>query len=323
VDEATGRAIRDRETRARIAALSIPPAWDDVWICPYPNGHIQAVGTDARGRRQYRYHDVWRARRDQEKFDQMLAFAQRLPTLRRRTTRHLHEPQPSRNRVLACAVQLLDRGFFRIGSEEYADENGTYGLATMKKSHVILERGSRVVFDYPAKGGKRRLESVVHPQVHELVAELKRRRGGGDELLAFKEGRRWVDVRSSDINAYIRDVTGGDFTAKDFRTWSATVLAAVALAVTGEAISSRAARRRAVTRAMYEVSVYLGNTPAVCRASYIDPRVLDRFDAGITIADALDALGDVEIGEPAIQGRIEAAVVDLLDDRPAVSRRAA
>jgi DNA topoisomerase I len=323
LDQQTGERIEDEETLARIRSLVIPPAWTDVWICPQPNGHIQAVGTDSRGRKQYRYHDHWRARRDQEKFDQMLEFARTLPRLREVTALRLRGHEPTRERVLAGAVRLLDRGFFRIGSETYADENGTYGLATMQRRHVSLRPGNVLVFDYTAKGGKRRLESIVDPEVHRLVAELKRRRGGGDELLAYKTRNRWVDVRSADINAYVKEVTGGDFSAKDFRTWSATVLAAVAVAVSGPAAGSRTGRKRAVARAVQEVAFYLGNTPAVSRASYIDPRIFDRFDAGQTIVGALDRLGDVDLGEPAIQGEIEAAVLDLLADEPSALRRAA
>jgi DNA topoisomerase-1 len=323
VNEQDGARIDDPEMLARIRTLVIPPAWNDVWICPYPTGHIQAIGIDARGRRQYRYHDRWRERRDADKFDRMLDFARTLPRLREVTTRHLQKREPARDRVLAGAVRLLDRGFFRIGSEEYAEENRTYGLATMKRRHVSLHSGNLLVFDYRAKGGKRRLESVVDPLVYRLVTQLKSRRGGGDELLAYKERGRWVDVRSSDINEYLKSHTGGDFSAKDFRTWSATVLAAVGMAVSGRAARSRTARHRAVARAVEEVAFYLGNTPAVCRASYIDPRVFDRFDAGATIADALDALGEVDLGEPAIQGEIEVAVLRLLDGRPAVRRRAA
>jgi DNA topoisomerase IB len=316
VDEATGETIADPDTLARIRALTIPPAWENVWICPWPNGHIQAVGTDARGRKQYRYHDRWREHRDREKFDRMLDFARALPRLRETAARQLRHRQPTRERVLAGAVRLLDRGFFRIGGEEYAEENETYGLATIQKRHVRLGPGNVIEFDYPAKGGQRRLQSLVDPQVYELVGELKRRRGGGSDLLAYKDGGRWHDVQSADVNAYIKRVTGGDFTAKDFRTWSATVLAAVAVAVSGRAAASPTARKRAVARAVHEVAHYLGNTPAVCRASYIDPRVFDAYTAGVTIGDALDALGDVDLGEPAIQGAVEAAVVDLLDGEP-------
>ena len=221
------------ETLERIRELTIPPAWQDVWICPWPNGHIQAVGTDARGRKQYRYHDHWRELRDREKFDRMLEFGRALPRLRRVTNRHLRRPGPTRERVLAGAVRLLDRGFFRIGGENYAEENDTYGLATMQRRHVRLEPGNVIVFDYVAKGGQRRVQSVVDPQVYRLVSELKRRRGGTPDLLAYKDRGRWRDVVSSDVNAYIKDVAGEEFTAKDFRTWTATVLAAVGVAVSG------------------------------------------------------------------------------------------
>jgi DNA topoisomerase-1 len=314
--DADGERIDDEEALSRIRALVIPPAWKDVWICPDPLGHIQAVGTDAAGRRQYLYHAQWRARRDQEKFDQMIRFARRLPHVRRVAARHLRQPDLNRERVLACAVRLLDRGFFRVGTEEYAEQNETYGLATMLKSHVALDDGNVVTFDYISKGGKQRVQSIVDPDVYRVVDALKRRRDGR-ELLAYKRGRRWVDVKSADINDYVKDVTGEEFTAKDFRTWHATVLAAVALAVSGATASSRTARQRAIVRAVKEVAYYLGNTPAVCRASYIDPRVFDRFRDGVTIGGALERLGeDIPFGQPSTQGPIEEAVLDLLEEEP-------
>jgi len=284
LDDSTDEPITDVETLKRIRELVIPPAWQDVWICPWPNGHIQAVGTDARGRKQYRYHDHWRELRDREKFDRMLEFGQALPHLRRVTDRHLRRHGPTRERVLAGAVRLLDRGFFRIGGEAYAEENDTYGLATMQRRHVRVEPRNLIVFDYVAKGGKRRVQSVVDSQVYRLVSELKRRRGGGPDLLAYKEKGRWRDVVSSDVNAYIKDVAGEEFTAKDFRTWTATVLAAVGVAVSGHAAASATARKRAISRTVEEVAHYLGNTPAVCRASYIDPRVFDHYAARVTVA---------------------------------------
>jgi len=321
--DADGRPIDDPDVLERIGALVIPPAWTDVWICPHPRGHIQAVGTDARGRRQYRYHDVWRRDRDREKFDHMLDFGRALPKLRHCIDEHLREEGLGRDRVLACSARLLDLGFFRIGTEGYAEENQTYGLATIQKRHVRLAGDGVLEFDYVAKGGKRRLTSVVDPAVYEVVAALKQRRGGLPELLAWRrrEGRRvvWVDVRSTDINAYVKLVTGGDFTAKDFRTWNATVLAAVALAVSTSA-SSPPARKRAVSRAFQEVAHYLGNTPAVCRSSYVDPRLVDHYLAGATIAPALESLCREADDDLATHGRIEAAVLDLLDplavDRP-------
>jgi DNA topoisomerase I len=311
--DADGERVADDEVLARIHDLVIPPAWQDVWICPYPGGHIQATGVDQKGRKQYMYHRKWRERRDQEKFDEMLLFARTLPTVRERVDRELcdaDEDDMSRERVLAAAVRLLDRGFFRIGSEDYAVENETYGLATMRKEHVTLRDGF-ILFDYPAKSGKRRVQSVVDDEVAAVVDRLKRRRGGIDELLAYREGRRWRDVRSTDINAYIKEITGEDFSAKDFRTWGATVLAAVALAVS-PAKETATARKRAVTRAIKEVAHHLGNTPAVARASYIDPRVIDRYLDGLSIAPALEELA-ADPQDTAIQGDVEAAVLDLIE----------
>jgi DNA topoisomerase I len=187
----SGRPVRDPEALARIRALAIPPAWRDVWICPLPQGHLQAVGTDAAGRRQYLYHERWRARRDQAKFDHMLEFARVLPALRERAAEHLAEEGLTRDRVLACAIRLLDRGFFRIGSEGYAEQNQTYGLATIEKRHVTVD-GTEISFDYVSKRGRRRLTSVVDPEVAEVVAALRRRRRGAQDLLAWK-GRRDVD----------------------------------------------------------------------------------------------------------------------------------
>ena len=298
---------------ARIRELAIPPAWEGVWICPYPMGHIQATGVDAAGRKQYRYHDRWRERRDREKFDSMCDFGRALPALRERATRDLALEGMPRERALGCALRLLDKGFFRIGSEGYAEENDTYGLATMRKSHVTLGRDGVVVFDYEAKGGKRRRQRVVDPEVYDVVRALKRRRGGGPELLAYKSDGRWVDVKSADINAYVKEATGGDFTAKDFRTWNATVIAAVALAVSGPAAGkSKTARKRAIRRAVDEVARYLGNTPAVCRASYIDPRVFDRYDGGLTIGGVLPELVTDESEWPMTQRSVEEAVLDLI-----------
>jgi DNA topoisomerase IB len=312
-----GNRIDDPEVLSRIAELAIPPAWEDVWVCPYPNGHLQATGTDAAGRKQYRYHDAWRTRRDGEKFDDMVRFAKALPKLRRRVERDLGDcAELDRACVLGAAVRLLEIGFFRIGSEAYAADNESYGLATLRKEHVKVEDDGVMVFDFPAKSGQRRRQGIQDEQLAGIVARLRRRRGGGSELLAYKAGGRWHDVRSEDINAYLKEATGGDFSAKDFRTWNATALAAVALAVSGAAAETKTARKRAVKRAIDEVAGYLGNTPAVCRASYIDPRVFDAFDAGLTIRPALERVaarvepGDLPIHQPAL----EAAVLDLIHE---------
>ncbi|HYY34480.1 MAG TPA: hypothetical protein VE693_13010 [Gaiellaceae bacterium] len=320
--DARGERIVDRDVLDRIRGLVVPPAWENVWICPHPFGHIQAVGTDAAGRRQYLYHQLWRERRDQEKFDEMLRFARALPRVRRTAARHLARTGMPRERVLACGVRLLDRGFFRIGTEDYAEQNKTYGLATMEKRHVTLGDGHVITFDYVAKGGKRRVQSIVDPPVYAVIEALLRRRSG-PELFAYKNGRKWIDIRSDEINEYIKELTGEDFSAKDFRTWTGTVIAAVALAVSGRVATTKTARKRAVTRAVKEVAHYLGNTPAVCRASYIDPRVFDRYRDGITIAGALDSLGEeADIGQPSFQGAIEEAVLDLLEDErsPAIEK---
>ena len=320
-----GRRISEPSVIERIRELAIPPAWEDVWICPYPMGHIQATGVDAAGRKQYRYHDRWRERRDREKFDSMTAFATALPKLRRRVARDLAREGMPREKVLACAVRLLDRGFFRIGSEDYAEENDTYGIATMQRRHVSVE-GDEISFDYEAKGGQRRLQSIGDPEVAEIVRALKRRRGGGDELLAYKAKGRWVDVKSADVNEYVKEATGGEFSAKDFRTWSGTVLAAVALAVSGPAAGTKSSRKRAKSRAVKEVARYLGNTPTVARTSYIDPRVFDRYDGGLTIAGVLPELVEDTAAWPDLQGSIEEAVLDLLakdTSSPAIEKIAA
>jgi DNA topoisomerase IB len=309
VDE-DGGVVTDEAVLQRISELVIPPAWKDVWICPYPGGHIQATGVDERGRRQYLYHPRWRLRRDQQKFDDMVRFAESLPALRDVVDRDLARGDLSREHVLACSVRLLERGFFRIGSEDYAVTNSSYGLATMRKEHVRLH-GERIRFDYPAKSGKRRVHGVVDAEVASVVATLKARRSGGTELLAYKASGAWRDVRSPDINEYLKQASGLDVSAKDFRTWGATVLAAVALAVTDPSVTSTAARKRAIMRAVREVAHYLGNTPAVARASYIDPRVFDRYRDGETIRGALGEIAaDGEI--PAIQGPAEQAVLELL-----------
>jgi DNA topoisomerase-1 len=328
--DADGEKVTEPEDLERVSELGIPPAWKDVWICPDERGHLQATGVDAAGRKQYLYHSQWRTRRDSEKFEEMIRFARALPSLREHVDADLTaSDQLTRERVLACAVRLLDRGFFRIGSEQYTVQNESFGLATMRKRHVTLEpEHSGMVFDYKAKSGKRRIQGVVDPAAFEVVSALKRRRGGGNELLAFKDGRSWCDLRSSDINEYLKDATGDDFSAKDFRTWSATMLAAIALAVSGEVAGTKTGRKRAVARAVKEVSYYLGNTPVVCRASYIDRRVIDAYNGGRTIGGVLGEIADtLEPGVlPIHQPALGDAVLDLLNERetsPALERIAA
>jgi DNA topoisomerase IB len=220
-----------------------------------------------------------------------------------------------RERVLAAAVQLIDLGFFRPGGEEYAAENGSFGLATIRRDHVAISRG-QIVFTYSGKAAKHQEQAVAEEQVCAVVRSLKRRRGGGDRLLAYRSGRCWHDVTATDINDYLREVSGGEFTAKDFRTWHATVLAAVGLAVSEGAVTA-AARRRAIARVCQEVAGYLGNTPAVARASYIDPRVISLYEMGRTIASSLAGLGrGSTFGDLATAGHAERAVLKLLAAAP-------
>jgi DNA topoisomerase-1 len=317
-----GRRLTDEPTLERIRALVLPPAWTDVWICPWPNGHIQALGTDVKGRRQYRYHDDWRKRRDAEKFDHMVVFAQALPALRAKVDEHLRERGFSRNRVLVCATRLLELGFFRIGSEGYAEENNTFGLATMRKRHVTV-KGDVITFDYVAKSGKRRVQSVVDADIAKFVSKLKARRGGGHELLAYRDGTRWVDVKSADINAYLKEQTGENISAKDFRTWNATMLCAVGLARQDD-VASSAAQKRVVAAAVKEVAEYLGNTPAVCRSSYIDPRVVDQLCAGRASERLGVATSVLEAGSIAeVRAQIETAIIAMLAPDPDPVRAAA
>jgi DNA topoisomerase-1 len=313
--------IDDPEVLERISELVIPPAWRDVWVCMDPFGHLQATGIDAAGRKQYLYHPRWRAHRDRSKFDSMLDFGAVLPKLRRRVARdlrfanrgaRLRADELTEQRVLACAVRLLDLGFFRIGSEDYAERNESYGLTTMLREHVsVCER--EVIFDFPAKSGQRRVQALADPQLLVVLAVLKRRRTGS-QLLAYRAGDRWRELTAEEVNGYLKQLTGGDFTAKDFRTWNATVLAAVALAG-AEETHGRAGREREIRQAIKTVAAYMGNTPAVCRASYVDPRVIDRFQAGVTISQEIGRPGP-DLGKPQVRARVERAVLDLLGDAP-------
>ena len=283
-----------------------------------PRGHLQATGIDAAGRKQYLYHKHWRAHRDRRKFDSMLAFGAALPRLRRGLARdlsvdgrkRLQVEQLTEPRVLACSVRLLDLGFFRIGSDDYAERNESYGLTTMLREHVTV-REREVIFDFPAKSGQRRVQAIADREALAVLAALKRRRTGS-QLLAYRAEGNWHELAAEEVNAYLKRKSGGPFTAKDFRTWNATVLAAVALAGANDACS-HAAREREVKQAVKAVAAYLGNTPAVCRASYVDPRVIDRFRAGVTIASTIDDSGP-DLSKARVRARVERAVLELLED---------
>ncbi len=320
--DATGAPIVDPVEIARIKDLVIPPAWQDVWICPDPDGHIQAVGTDVAGRRQYRYHEAWRRAKDQEKHDRVLVLGRRLADVRSEVVGRLEAPGLGRDRVLAAGVRMLDIGVFRAGGEEYApgddDDDGTFGLATLRRDHVTLKRGA-VLFAYPAKGGIPRALALRDRLLHRVVDSLLRRRGGGDDLLAYRLGRDWHDVRAEDLNAAVKELAGVEYTCKDLRTWNATVLAAVTLAAGaahGGVPAKERTRKRVVNRAVKGVSEHLGNTPTVARSSYIDPRVLQRFEEGRTILTALRKLDGAsavpDLTDDATRAGVERAVVRLI-----------
>lgn len=269
----------------RIRSLVIPPAWQDVWISPHPNGHLQATGTDEAGRRQYLYHPEWRERQDRSKFERVARSASRLPTVRRRIAEDLARDGMPFERVAAAAVRLLDVGYFRIGNDAYTDENGSFGLTTLGRKHV-RRNGDVLVFSFVGKSGKDHTIPVEDPEVIEVIQKLRKRRSESERLLAYREGRRWRELTSSSVNEYLAKLFHGDFTAKDFRTWHATVIAAESLALTDEPGDTEASRGRAVRAAANEVADYLGNTPTMARNSYIDPRIIEAYESGCTIKDA-------------------------------------
>ena len=312
-----GVSISDAAEIARIKALVIPPAWQDVWISPDPAGHIQAVGTDAAGRRQYLYHEDWRAARDQEKYDRVLSLGRRMPKVRTVIAERLAEKGLGRDRVLAGALRMLDLGVFRAGGEQYApgddDEEGTFGLATLLREHVRLRRGA-VEVTYLGKGAIERTVALRDPALHRVVNGLLRRRGGGDDLLAYKVGTSWHDVTAGDLNVAVKEVIGKRFTAKDLRTWNATVLAAVTIAgAAADGVpTAQRARARLVKAAIDEVADHLGNTPTVARTSYVDPRVITRFEDGRTVLPTLRRNHLADPLDDAGRAVLDRAVVRLL-----------
>lgn len=277
--------VADPEVLARIEALVIPPAWKNVWICPHPNGHIQAVGKDAAGRRQYVYHERWQEERSEEKYDRTVSLAKHLPDWRLHLLTDLRGRGVGRDRVLALAQHLIDQGYFRSGGEEYVEENGSYGLSTLLRDHVRLRR-DRVEFDYPAKSGVRRTISLEDPLVLRAIRSLMRADTTSPRLLGYLSSSGWSEVHADDLNGRFRELVGDEFSVKDLRTWHGTVLAAEAFAI-ARAPSSKTARRREEAAVMRAVSEQLGNTPAVARRSYVDPRVVSAYEQGLTIAPAI------------------------------------
>lgn len=291
----------------RIKALAIPPAWSDVWICPRANGHLQAVGTDDAGRRQYLYHPDWRVRRDEEKFERIVEASAALPAARRRVARDLRREGMPWERACATAVRMLDLGYFRIGHDVYTDLNGTFGLTTLERQHVRSVRGG-LRFCFVGKHGVEQELTIEDEDVTAALRIMRRRRTGSERVLAWKGERGWHDLDADDVNAYLGELFDGDLTAKDFRTWHATVHAAVALASSPEPGDTQASRRRAIKAAVEEVSEFLGNTPTVAKGSYIDPRVLEHYEEGETVT-VPKATGRSPVRR---QGAVEAAVRELL-----------
>jgi DNA topoisomerase-1 len=291
--DADDRLVTDAALRERIDTLVIPPAWTDVWICTFPNGHIQATGTDTAGRTQYLYHPQWREQRDRLKFDRALALAESLPAARRGVTIDLRREGLPRERVLAAAFRMLDAAHLRVGSEQYAQEHGSVGLSTLLGAHARVEGGATVRLEFPGKSGKDWASEVTDADLATAVTALKRR-GPRARLLAWRDEGGAHPLRPAEINTDIRERTGGDFTAKDFRTLHGTAVAAIALARTGPK-RSPSARDRAIAAAVRQTAEVLGNTPAVARSSYIDPRLLDLYRAGQTIDPARNASVESEL----------------------------
>ncbi|WP_236863475.1 DNA topoisomerase IB [Brevibacterium daeguense] len=276
-----GTKVTDPEEIDRCKKLAIPPAWEDVWICPYPNGHIQATGIDDAGRKQYIYHERWKERQAEKKFDHILDVGDALPAARPKATRLLHSEGIGVEKACAVAFRLLDITGIRVGNEEYAEANGSYGLTTMLVKHVSVD-GPLIHLEFPAKSGQHASIEARDKDLAEAIAPMLDRRRK-DNAIAYREGGGWCALTSAQVNEFLKDVSGIDMTAKDFRTWHATVMAAIALAQRHEPGASGKSRKRAIKAAMQEVADHLQNTPTIARNSYVDPRVIDRFNKGEVI----------------------------------------
>jgi DNA topoisomerase-1 len=313
-----GKKITDEETLRRIKRLAVPPAWKDVWICPTENGHIQAVGRDDKGRKQYRYHERWTEVRDETKYGRMMAFAQALPGIRRRVDADLRKKDMSRERVLAAVVRLLETTLIRVGNDEYAQQNRSYGLTTLRNRHARV-RGSEIIFQFLGKSGKAHRISLKDPRLAKFVRRCQDL--PGQELFGYIDKTGEVrDVRSEDVNAYLREISGADFTAKDFRTWAGTVLAAVALHELTGFTSKREAKKN-ITQAIEAVSRMLGNTAAICRKCYVHPEIFESYLSGQTISTLKQRAERKLRSELKGLRPEEAAVMMLLRERLAAAER--
>ena len=299
--DAKGRKIDDARTEDRIAKLVIPPAWTDVWICPEPRGHIQATGRDQKGRKQYIYHPDWRAHRDEAKYGRMAEFGRALPRLRKRVEQDLARHGLPREKVLAAVVRIMEETAIRVGNDQYAQANKSFGLTTLRKRHVVDLTGTKAVFEFRGKSGKEHRTGVHDRRLASVIRRCEELPGQRLFQYVDHEGQRHA-ISSHDVNEYIREATGGPFSAKDFRTWSGTLHCAQALAQAGPA-ENKGAEKRIVAACVKQVAGVLGNTPAVCRASYIHPKVFEHYAAG-TLAERL--------ARPSHQ-QAEKALLDVLD----------
>ncbi|MFT7711079.1 DNA topoisomerase IB [Clavibacter tessellarius] len=290
--DSDGERVTDKALRARMDHLGIPPAWTDVWIAPYENGHVQATGMDSAGRRQYIYHPTWREQKDRIKFDRSLQLAESLPAARRQVTMHLRQDGFTRERALAAGFRMLDTGSLRVGSERYTESNGSHGLSTLLCSHVTIH-GDTVHLEFPAKSGQEWSSDIRDADLVKAIQGLKRR-GPSARLLAYKDGRTWHPLGAADINDYVRERTGGEFTAKDFRTLHGTVAAAVSLAKHGPE-ATKGKRQRALAQAYRDAAEVLSNTPTIAKNSYVDPRLVDEYVHGRTIDPQRTASGETEL----------------------------
>ncbi len=289
-----GKPIRDEQRLFRIKRLAIPPAWTDVWICPSPNGHIQATGRDARRRKQYRYHERWREVRDENKFERLADFAEALPKIRRQVAQHMKLPGLPREKVLGTVVRLLERTFIRIGNPEYARENKSFGLTTMKDRHVKV-KGARLLFRFHGKSGRQHEVDVRDPRIAKIVSKCQDL--PGQDLFQYVNGDGEVrNVTSQDVNDYLREITGEDFTAKDFRTWAGTVLGSIAFNAQ-DLFETKKQAKANVKTAICAVAQLLGNTPAICRKCYVHPAIVEAYLSGRQIAglNGAKTLGSVNL----------------------------
>ena len=306
----TDEVVREERVLARIEDLKVPPAWEDARIARNPSAKVQAIGYDSAGRLQYRYHEKYRERKEREKFERVLDFADRLPEMRRITSNHLRHKQLDREKVLACMTRMMNAAYFRVGDERYAKNNNTYGIATLRRKHLKIE-GDTVVVEYSGKWGQEQRKAVTDPRLRRVVEEC--RDLPGYEVFKYLDDSGGVrDVKSRDLNAYVKEVVGQQFTAKDFRTWAGTLIAASTLAGLGVSVHAKAAQKN-VLAAVDEVASRLGNTRDIARASYISPRVIDHYMEGSVVAYYGERLEEIVAAEQGGLTEAEKGLLDLLN----------